>query len=98
MVEKYDYPNKVGNIDIYPEIHQGNIVTISIVGDPIGLKYLAELLNYVADFNQEKSKEPYGSREHIHLHPNEQLGKHSCEVEICRADAKGSSELLEFMK
>jgi hypothetical protein len=98
MLKKYDYPDKSGNINIYPEIVEGNIVTISIVGDPRGLQYLAELLNYLADFDLEKSPIQVGDREHIHLHAKEQLGAHSCEVEICRADAKGTGELPEFMR
>lgn len=98
MSKSYNYPEKVGNIDIFPEIHDGRIVTISIVGDPKGLKYLAEVLNYIADFDQEENEDPEGSREHLHLHPDEQLGWHSCEVEICRADAKGIGELPKFMR
>jgi len=98
MSKRYDYPDKSGNINIYPEIVDGNVVTISIIGDPRGLKYLAELLNYLADFDQEESQSQVGCREHIHLHANEQLDAHSCEVEICRADAKGTGELPEFMR
>ncbi len=98
MEKIYNYPYKSGLIDIYPEVIEGNVVTVSIVGDPKGLKYFAGLLRWLADFNQDDNKDPIGSRFHIHLHRDEQLGSHSCEVEICRADAKGTGELPEFMR
>lgn len=94
----YNYPDKSGNIDIYPEIVDGNLLTVNIVGDPEGLKYLASLLSRLVDFDQETNNAPAGCREHIHLHRNEQLGEHSCEVEICRADAKGTGELPEYTR
>ena len=96
MKKLYDYPDKTGHIDIYPEIVDGNLVTIIIAGDPTGLKYLANLLNWLADFDQELNDAPIGSREHLHLHINEQLGSHSCEVELCRSDAKGTGELIQY--
>ena len=43
MKETYNYPEKVGNINIYPEIVEGNVVTISVIGNPEGLKYLADM-------------------------------------------------------
>ena len=98
MSNPIDYPKKQGKIDIYPQIIDGNLVTISIIGDPDGLRYMARLLDYLADYDQEKSQDPIGTREHIHLHRNEQLGDYSCEVELCRADAKGTGELPEFMQ
>ena len=98
MTTAYNYPVKKGNIDIFPEIHEGNLVTVSIIGDPEGLKYLSEILSYLAGFDQNGNDAPVGSREHTHLHAEYQLGTHSCEVEICRADAKGTGELPEFMK
>ena len=33
----------------------------------------------------------------IHIHPEYQLGEHSCELEIFRADAKGTGEFPDFM-
>ncbi len=93
-----NYPDKSGNIDIYIEDIEEKQQAVCIVGDPDGLRYLASLLNWLADFDQQRNNEPEGSREHIHLHANDQLGNHSCEVEICRADAKGTGELAEFMK
>jgi hypothetical protein len=91
-------PNKKGNLDIYPAIHHGNVPSVTIIGDPKGLRYLADLLHAVADEDQNKTSAPDGTREHIHIHPEQQLGEHSCEVEICRADAKGTKELPDFMK
>ncbi|MHC4172631.1 MAG: Imm32 family immunity protein [Planctomycetota bacterium] len=98
MSKIYGYPDKSGNIDIYPKIEEGHFVSVTIIGDPKGLKYLAEFLNWLADRDQEENETPAGSREHIHLHANKQLGAHSCEVEICRADAKGTGRLPEFMR
>ena len=91
------YPEKKGNIDIFPQIQEGNAISITIIGDPDGLRYMSSLLLKLADYDQEISQAPSGSREHIHLHPGNQLGNHSSEVEICRADAKGTKELPEFM-
>ena len=91
------YPKKEGNIDIFPQIQDGNSVSIVIIGDPDGLRYLANLFLTLSDYDQEVSQAPSGSREHIHLHVSSQLGNHSCEVEVCRADAKGTQELPEFM-
>jgi len=98
MDRKENYPLKTGKIDIFPKVEDGNVITVTIIGDPKGLRYLAELLNYLAEFDPKKTKAPNGSREHIHLHVGEQLGIHSCEVEICRADAKNTGELPEFMR
>ena len=90
-------PKKQGNIDIFPQIQDGNNISIVIIGDPDGLRYLSSLLLNLADCDQEVSQAPSGSREHVHLHVGYQLGNHSCEVEICRADAKGTKESPEFM-
>ncbi len=95
---KYDYPDKEGNICIYPEINEGRFVNVNIIGDPEGLRYLAKLLNYIAGIDQDENNDPIGEREHIHIHPEMQLDEHSCEVEICRADAKGTGEFPDFMK
>ena len=92
------YPEAQGILDIYPQICEGSTISIVIIGDPEGLRYLAKVLNSLADYNQENSNDPAGTREHVHLHPAEQLGTHSCELEVCRADAKGGGELPEFMR
>lgn len=91
------YRQEKSKLDIYPEIHNGNCVTISIIGNPKGLKTLAKLLVDLADLDQEASDDPEGTREHVHIHPNSVLGNNSCEVEICRADAKGTGAFPEFM-
>ncbi|MBI9017749.1 MAG: hypothetical protein JEZ07_10875 [Phycisphaerae bacterium] len=99
MIDLYnDIPKKEGCLDIFPESHGDNQVSICLIGDPDGLRYLAKLLNWLADFDQSNNSDMEGSREHIHLHSNNQLGNHSCEVEICRADAKGSGMLPDFMR
>lgn len=89
-----------GNLDIFiSEIEndfEGEITKwneILIHGDSVGLKSLAELLNRIADLNQNEITElPIGAREHIHLSPNVDLSKSSVEVIIGRLDAKGTNE------
>ncbi|MHC4541833.1 MAG: Imm32 family immunity protein [Planctomycetota bacterium] len=92
------FPENKGKLDIYPRIDEGDSLSVTIMGDPNGLRYLSEILRTLADFDQESDNSPAGEREHIHLHRQCQLGEHSCEVEICRADAKGTGELPDFMR
>jgi hypothetical protein len=91
-------PENNGKLDIFLKNDEDNVREIMIIGDPDGLRYLSEVLNVLADYDQDNSNCPIGEREHIHLHAECQLGKHSCEVEVCRADAKGTGELPDFMK
>jgi hypothetical protein len=78
---------------ICPEILCGNKIKINITGNPKGLLYLAKLLTDLANVDQEKVEYlSVGDREHSHLCPSYQLNEYSCEVEICRADAKGTGE------
>jgi hypothetical protein len=91
-------PENKGKLDIFLKTHEDNTPEVMIIGDPDGLRYLSELLKALADYDQDSRNLPIGEREHVHLHANCQLGKHSCEVEVCRADAKGTGELPEFMR
>ena len=91
-------PENKGKLDIYSKTHEDNIQEVIIIGNPDGLRYLSGLLKALADYDQDSRDLPKGEREHVHLHRNCQLGKHSCEVEVCRADAKGTGELPEFMR
>ena len=91
-------PENKGKLDIYSDTDEDNFTKVTIIGDPDGLYYLSELLKALADYDQDSRNSPKGSREHVHLHRKCQLGKHSCEVEVCRADAKGTGELPEFMR
>ena len=91
-------PENKGKLDIYSDIVEDNVPIVTIIGDPDGLRYLSELLQALADYDQDSDNSPKGEREHVHLHSKCQLGKHSCEVEVCRADAKGTGELPEFMR
>jgi len=85
-------------LEIYPEILYGNKIKINIVGNPKGLLYLAGLLTELANVDQEKVEDlPVGDREHTHLYSLNDLNEHSCEVEICRADAKGTGEYPEYL-
>ena len=86
-----------GKLDIYPRII-ANSSEVIIIGDPDGLRNLAKLLNTIADFDQNTNNAPIGSREHTHLTPTTHLGSYSSRVEICRADAKGTGELPEYME
>ncbi len=91
-------PKPKGKLDVFPQIHHGRFATVTIIGDPKGLRHLAALISKVADEDQSKESGPEGSRVHIHIHPEQHLGTNSCEVEICRADARGTGELPAFME
>jgi len=92
------FPERKGELDIFPQITDGSVIEIVIIGTSDGLKYLAQLIEHVATIDQEGNDNPTGSRAHIHLHRDCQLGDHSCEVQISRADAKGTGELPAFMR
>jgi hypothetical protein len=89
-------PRKRWHLDIYPGVVDGNLLTVSIVGDPAGLRRLAKLLVELANTDQNSNDDSVGERAHLHLHRGESLGDHSCEVELCRADAKGTGELPDY--
>ena len=91
-------PENKGRLDICPEIHCGDCLSVTIMGDPDGLRYLSDVLRALADYDQDSDGSPVGTREHIHLHRKCQLGEHSCEVLVSRADAKGTGELPDSMK
>ena len=91
-------PENKGRLDIYPGITDGDGVGVDIIGDPDGLRYLSDVLRALAGYDQDSDNAPVGTREHVHLHRECQLGGHSCEVVVSRADAKGTGELPDFMK
>ena len=93
-----ELPERHGHICIVPKIGRNDIKYVSITGDPEGLRYLAEVLKWLADFDQNKNTDPAGSREHLHLEPGEELDSSSCYIVLCRADAKGTGEFPDFMK
>lgn len=75
---------------------------IFIGGDPEGLRSLANLLVWLADFDQESETSWIdGFRCHVHLHANEpvksfnRLTPFSQETEVCRLDGKGTGEFPE---
>ena len=88
--------DKFGKLNIYPKV-EGDRCEVVIIGDPDGLRYLARLLSTIADFDQNTSDAPSGSREHTHLVPETHLGYYSTPVEICRADAKETGEFPDYM-
>jgi hypothetical protein len=92
-----ELPEKSGRICINTR-SDDKPVEVVICGDPAGLRYFAGVLNWLADFDQTRNSDPVGTREHLHLMPGEQVDAQSCYVEICRADAKGTGELPDFMK
>jgi len=54
------------------------------------LKFNEQLADIGTFVDQEKIEDlPVGDREYSHLRPAGLLNEHSCEVELCRADAKG---------
>jgi hypothetical protein len=90
-------PSLLGNVEISKDRSQ-----IFIGGDRKGLRSLARLLNWLATFDQEKVPGmPDGERYHTHLYPKNQTGSYgsltqfSQKTEVCRLDAKGTSELPE---
>jgi hypothetical protein len=89
-------PEHKGLLAITTQIHFGREVSVAIVGDRDGLRYLASILRYFADMDVDKKNLPDGERAHIHLHPGYQLIENSCDVEICRAEAKGTNELPAY--
>ncbi len=91
-------PENKGKLDIYSKTDEDNIPEVIIIGDPDGLRYLSGVLKELADYDQDSRNSPEGTREHVHLHKKCQLGKQSCEVEVCRADTKGTGELPDFMR
>ncbi len=91
-------PENKGKLDIYSDIVEDNVSRVTIIGDPDGLRYLSGVLQALANYDQDSDNSPKGEREHVHLHRKCQLGKHSCEVEVSRADAKGTGELPDFMR
>ncbi len=91
-----DLPKKSGRICINAKPDESG--ELLICGDPEGLRYLAAVLTWLAGFDQAKNPDPVGSREHLHFRPGAQLDVPSCPVEVCRADAKGTGELPNFMR
>jgi len=94
-----EIPEKSGKICICPILHKSTYgLSVEVIGDPDGLRYLAGVLKWLADFDQNENTDPIGSREHLHLEPNKELDQKSCYVEVCRADAKGTGELADILK
>lgn len=90
-------PEKRGRLEIRSEVSDG-VWSVSIIGNPDGLRYLSDVLKALGDYDQDSGNLPVGERAHIHLHPRCQLGKHSCEVLVSRADAKGTGELPDLTR
>jgi hypothetical protein len=92
---KRSFPPKVkGNLEV-SKSRNG----IFIGGDPEGLRSLAELLNWLADVDQESNPNmPDREREHTHLYCGSQLTPHSVDTEVCRLDAKGTGEFPKYPK
>lgn len=88
-----DVPAHYGTLSIAPTLLNGQVVKVTIMGDSDGMDYLSDLLKYMAELDVELRNMPDGARAHFPLRPGLQLHELSCEVEICRAEAKGSGEL-----
>lgn len=87
-----DAPKHRGLLAIVPEIREARNLAVTIIGDSDGLAYLAEMLQYFADLDVEERQMPDGARAHFPLRPGLQIVEYSCDVEICRADAKGTGD------
>ena len=99
VVSYEDGPENRGSLWFIPEIDDENEVSVNIVGDPEGLRYLAESAAYLADFDQEARGLPAGEHAHLHLQPWRSsgrfgdLGSRSCPVTVWRADASKTGEI-----
>jgi hypothetical protein len=88
VVTKYrKCPPAKGKLCIYPAISYGKILSIKIIGDRKGLKYLAALAEYLAELDLEKMDIPTGGSAHLHLKPEVHIGWNSSDVVVCRAEA-----------
>lgn len=92
--KKIKWPKPEGKLAIYPKIEDGHFVSVDIIGDPDGLRYLASVLLVLAETNEEEMPIPDGEYFHLHIHPECELDSHSASTTICRADAKGTGKLL----
>lgn len=97
MSAQFGNPPQVGSIEISKR--RGGVF---IGGDPEGLRSLANLLNWLADVDQESHPTmPVGEREHVHLYANLPAESLNCltpfsvTTEICRLDAKGTGDFPE---
>ncbi|SDE70341.1 hypothetical protein SAMN05216464_108274 [Mucilaginibacter pineti] len=104
MVKKKHYELEItGHLDIFvadrEDEFEGEIEKwqeVLIHGDPEGIRSFAQLLNKIADFNQENRTDlPIGGREHYHLQPNVELSKSSVAVIVGRIDAKGAGDFYD---
>lgn len=94
-----------GNIDVfiahYEEEFDGEIEKwdeILIHADPEGMRALANLLNEMADLNQDAVEHkhlPIGARAHISLRPGVELSKSSTSLVLGRLDAKHTGDFYE---
>ena len=99
MTKSDDLPKKSGVLNIYPEmVFDNESIKATIVGDSEGLNYLADLLIWLSEIDQDTCDIPIREREHLHLDRKFELGASSCRVEICRADAKGTGKVPDFMR
>lgn len=85
----------VSNCDDDSEAKMTTWNEILIHGDPEGLKSFANLLQEIANIDQENINNqelPIGERVHIKLRPGIELSKSSDEVVVGRLDGKTSGE------
>ncbi len=91
-------PEPAGRLAVFPTVYEGHQVLVSVVGDAEGLRYLSKLLAYMADLEIAKQQMPPGERAHVPLFPGRQLIAHSCNVEICRAEAKDTGAVPPYFE
>ena len=49
-------PENKGKLDIYSDIVEDNAPIVTIIGDPDGLRYLSEVLQALADYDQDSHR------------------------------------------
>jgi hypothetical protein len=86
-------PESRGLLSITSESSNGGQPFVRITGDSEGLLYLSQLLHYMSKVDVEKQDMPRGARAHVPLRPRYHLLEGSCEIEVCRAEAKETGEL-----
>jgi len=96
--ESYGFAPKAGKLCVFT-FREGRNKTVGIYGDPKGLRYLAKLLNEVADVDQSKVPDincPPTEGVHYHLYNHSgYIHPKSESVIVGRADAKAGGIWFE---
>jgi len=86
-----------GKVNCIPRIADAAKITVEITGDADGLRSLAKMLAGLADNPEEIVDTPPGLTCHLHFYPERDLGWHSCELVLSRADDLVTGALPDYM-